>query len=253
MTDQEKQDARSLWVSHTSPVYHDILDGVWQWDDQAQTFVSATGMKLRQRDRRVRVLDFIKATEADLRKLTTPVATVTTGQRIEDWLLAMIGVTDAEMYAVGAFAVGGFNRLQADDLAAIQGRVTTDTTFGSGIADNHDRLVNFANDIRRGDLSEVQIVSRAGSYASAAYPVYETLRRNSHKRIIKPDGTQKYQVERNRLDDNAEHCHTELATLGCPEITDMGWVPIGSLPPPGMRSCFDHCLCWLEYAEQSLT
>lgn len=49
-----------------------------------------------------------------------------------------------------------------------------------------------------------------------------------------------YSAERNHLA-TADHCE------GCVEATAMGWVPIGTLVPPGGRDCLGNCLCTIEY------
>jgi hypothetical protein len=46
--------------------------------------------------------------------------------------------------------------------------------------------------------------------------------------------------ERNVLDPGAESCEQ------CLTLTAAGWRPIGSMPPPGERTCLYNCRCRLE-------
>ena len=50
--------------------------------------------------------------------------------------------------------------------------------------------------------------------------------------------------EINRMGAVEHHCSE------CPEITALGWQPIGSLKPIGERECLVNCKCYLEYARE---
>jgi hypothetical protein len=77
--------------------------------------------------------------------------------------------------------------------------------------------------------------SRARMYGQAARQTYTDIRRRESAR----NGMS---FERNHLG-AAEHC------ASCVGETARGWVPIGSLIPPGRRTCRASCRCSLAYAE----
>jgi hypothetical protein len=76
-------------------------------------------------------------------------------------------------------------------------------------------------------------VARATLYASAVWSVAQSVGRERAKR----DG---FSQEISRLG-ASDHC--EL----CVQEWYKGWQPIGSLIPPGERTCLARCRCWLEH------
>lgn len=106
-----------------------------------------------------------------------------------------------------------------------------------------DRLNSFALDIENGILTEERAVRRAGLYpVSVVRSGYAAARLEAHQFAD-------YDEELNELDLHADHCLPDPArgTEGCPELTALGWVPIGTLPPIGERSCVFNCKCYIRY------
>lgn len=75
--------------------------------------------------------------------------------------------------------------------------------------------------------------ARAAFYAASARQTYEAARQRQQKESGKSE-------ERNNLTAR-ESCS------GCQAETNRGWVPIGSLIPPGGRTCRGNCRCFLTY------
>lgn len=45
----------------------------------------------------------------------------------------------------------------------------------------------------------------------------------------------------------AEHCHTEGERKGCVELASLGWVPLHTVVPIGLASCYWNCKCIIQY------
>ena len=159
---------------------------------------------------------------------------------------------DAEYLALAMLAVGGEDKLNAADYAAVEGRATTPEKLGTGMIDARNRMQAFAEEIEQDKAgSAAQIANRAGMYAQAGYPIYEMVRRQSHIRARFPDGRLIYLFERSVLDPLAEHCHDGEFTTGCVECAEASWQPIGSLPDIGTRTCGLRDRCHMVYAMTS--
>lgn len=130
-----------------------------------------------------------------------------------------------------ALARGGWQQLTAADLDLI----------GSRVRFHFDRLDRFVAQIQRSevDVRTQGFVARAASYAQGGRTTYETL----HLDEVRETGAVE---ERNILDpslSDEQHCDE------CPELTALGWVPLGQLPRPGGRQCLGRCHCFVEYRD----
>lgn len=101
-------------------------------------------------------------------------------------------------------------------------------------------LADFEQEVRSGEQKPGGIVNRAGMYGQATWAIGLQV-------VATMARTNKMVKERNVLgDDNPEsptHCEE------CPQLTELGWVEIGSLPPIGDRECTVRCHCYLEYMD----
>lgn len=78
--------------------------------------------------------------------------------------------------------------------------------------------------------------ARAMSYASAARATFENVRRVER-------AAAGYQFERNIL-------HAKESCAQCRDLAAREWVPLGTLPPVGARTCRSNCRCTLAYRER---
>lgn len=102
--------------------------------------------------------------------------------------------------------------------------------LGSVIKGEYAYLNTFADAIANGTArSDRQIVARARLYAETARLTFEHVR----DRDAMVAGLDQ---ERNVMG-GAEHC------AECPSLSALGWVPAGTLPPVGARSCRMRCRC----------
>jgi hypothetical protein len=95
-------------------------------------------------------------------------------------------------------------------------------------------LDQFALDATTGrvDPQSDAFLARARLYAGQAHQTYEVFARRGAE-------GRGHTQERNVLG-TADHC------AECQALTARGWVPLGSLPLPGSRTCLGNCACTLE-------
>lgn len=119
---------------------------------------------------------------------------------------------------------GGVNNLTLSDY----GRA------GNRLRGVYGHLNRFALDIASGKLSQAQILARIKLYSNNTMTAYydgltaakQAVGYDQERRILQP----------------AEHC------ADCVGYAEQGWVPIGTLPEPGIGSvCNGNCRCLKEY------
>jgi hypothetical protein len=129
---------------------------------------------------------------------------------------------------MGVLAKGGKEQMTLGDW----GRV------GNVVARQNDYMLGFGADIARDQVSDAQLVARAGQYAEAGYSTYQNL-----DAVAKRDAGAT--LARRILDDGAEHCQD------CPDLADAGWVPIEDITPIGDTECQVQCRCTIEYSTEA--
>lgn len=96
---------------------------------------------------------------------------------------------------------------------------------------------------RNGDVNG-QFLQRTDLYGHAGASTYQDAKR----REALADSLAN--VERRRLDPGAQHCKTRGGLLGCVELADKGWQPIGSSVAIGHTPCNMKCRCNFEFGVQ---
>lgn len=81
-----------------------------------------------------------------------------------------------------------------------------------------------------------QFVARVEQYGSSTWGSSQEVAR---ARIAR----EREAVEERRILGIADHCHD------CPPLAEMGWRPIGSLPPIGQTECGPHCHCLFKFRD----
>ena len=103
-------------------------------------------------------------------------------------------------------------------------------------------LSGFAEDIDNGKQPfNGLLLSRTDLYAKAGRDAYEEMVRYEAQNYLGR------QYERRVLDENANHCHSVDGWLGCPELAEMGWKRIGTLPRIYDTPCRTNCACHWEF------
>lgn len=143
---------------------------------------------------------------------------------VDEWARRMAGISATSGLVAGAFAAGGWARLDV-----VRGDVEAQIAAEIGYLDA------FADDVAAGRVPrDGRFVRRAMLYGAAGWGFYMALRGREA-------GRRGYDEEQNVLDPGAEHCH------GCVEETAKGWQPMGSLIPIGSRQCRSGCRCRIQY------
>lgn len=141
-----------------------------------------------------------------------------------EWALRMAGISATSALIAGAFAAGGWARL---DVAA--GDIEEHLLSELGYLDG------FADDVAAGRVPrDGRFARRAMLYGAAGWGFYMLLRGREARR-------RGYVEEYNILDPGAEHCQE------CVGETDRGWQPLGTLIPIGSRQCRSGCRCRMEF------
>jgi hypothetical protein len=130
--------------------------------------------------------------------------------------------------ALGIVAIGGLAALTRTHLARIKARVDEQKKYLLGFK------IAIELGIQRKDGS---LLNRALMYADAGVHTYENIKRE----MFKDKG---FDEEHSHLDSGAQHCGQ------CPEESAKEWQPLGTLIPPGGRSCKSHCRCWMTYRKK---
>ena len=139
---------------------------------------------------------------------------------LAEWQTQM--ATEIKLLHTGAAAVGrgGWAQMTPSDWG----------WTGQRIRAQYGWLRNFAHDVAVGHQPmDGRVLARAAMYAEAARSTQREMQRFNAQTIGRTQ-------ERNVLG-AAEHCG------GCLDATSRGWVPLGSLPAIGARTCRSRCRC----------
>jgi hypothetical protein len=238
-----------LWRRHAPRAYSGLLDNQsWRWDDQRQKYVSSSGKTLT--DDHAKKLSILFALAMALEFEDDAAHAFSGIVSVKQWAESFAGKLRSTFVVQGALGVGGLHRVTATDEATIVGSVADET----GLAFSLDRMKNFAASIEAkkdsdgNPLKESAVRNRSGLYAAATNTTYEATKRNSHVRAKSPDGKPLFLFERSILSDAVlDHCYDTEHTEGCVEAAAAGWVPIGTLPLPGLRTCRMACVCEMRH------
>jgi hypothetical protein len=126
-------------------------------------------------------------------------------------------------YGVAAsLAAGGVDQLGPSERGVLGGLLRAQYSW----------LDQFALDLSTGRVDGPAALARARLYAGGSHSAFEHFgRRGAINRG--------HDQERNLLG-SADHCEQ------CRGLTDRRWVPIGSLPLPGSRTCMGNCRCSIQ-------
>jgi len=225
--------AVALWKRYAPPAYKTIIetdDKVFEWV-QSEMLYKRNGVKIDpQRLRTLSIDPFIVNVRNAMRGLS---AQLQSGElSLPEWQQQMNDLIKGSQLAAALVANGGTRNSTQNDYAAIALSILAMLTFAQAFADD----INEGKQPMNGLLS-----SRTGLYANAARDAYEETRRVGMFRYAGAT------MERRVLHPTANHCVTDDEMIGCVELADMGWQPIGSLPRLYDTPCRTNCLCSFIY------
>jgi hypothetical protein len=249
ISDGDVDAARAMWAQHSQPAYRGLLDGSdrYTFNPQTQLYARASTGRTIPADELKRVsVAFAMGVARDV--LEPDAAKVAQGGiDVEKWAQQTGQDVKDLALTVAALAAGGFDKLSGPTIDRIIGQ----RDKPPGLKFTLDRLANFAGDIEEKQpraASEGAIITRAGAYGRSQNSMFEDVRRDSHKSVRDGQGRLQYLYERNLLGPAETHCQNGKFSTGCIECEAAGWVPIGSLPLPGLRTCQGSCLCSMDYS-----
>ena len=254
ISDGDIDAAKGMWEQYAPRAYAGLLStdpkhGRYDFDPQRQLYIRRSTDRPLGGDELKRIsIGFAQgvgrdAIEPDALKVAQDAIPV------DQWAQRTASDLKDAAIVMAAMAVGGFDNLT--DAAKQQIIGTADAA--PGLAFNLTRLAGFAADIEdrapRAN-TEAAIVARSGLYAQAINGLWEEMRRTSHEDARDEKGRALFLYERNVLAPISfeRHCRTTAAAPGCPELSELGWVSIGTLPAPGLRACGPSCLCSLAFS-----
>lgn len=139
---------------------------------------------------------------------------------LADWQTESMAVLKDAHVAAGVAAHGGTAAMGPDDWGYL----------GFRIKEQYQYLKAFAEQLARGDQAlNGGVAARARLYGQAVRSTFEAVR-------ARDDLERGMDEERNVLH-SADHCGE------CPGLSQLGWVPIGTLPSIGARQCGQNDRC----------
>ena len=124
------------------------------------------------------------------------------------------------------FAKGGKDNMDGDDYLRV----------GRSLKAQYKLLHRFGKSIAAGELTEKQIIQRAGQYANSSTSAYYEAERVGRAQSG-------FNVAKRELDSQAQHCASCLQYS-----TDGKWLPIDQVVPSGVDcECGGHCKCRVNY------
>ena len=142
----------------------------------------------------------------------------------EETIAYALKIGHTQSYIIGR---GGSPQLTQADYGRIGQQLRTQYTY----------LRRFSEEIAKGKLTKQQIRSRIKQYTGAFHTAYESGRTEIH-----------------RLSNARWERRVRSASESCPDCVryeSQGWVPLGTLPPPGSSSqCRVNCRCRKEYSNE---
>lgn len=190
----------------------------FRFNDRASRYISPAGQFVSQATVNDALNSAVKAAARDMHALTQQLREGTLA--IQDWQAAMMQAVKDSQLASAALAKGGFAQMTQADY----GRV------GQSVRAQYGYLQTFAQQLADGSIAlDGRVPRRAELYVEAARGMFDKQQRADMRRRGMTE-------ERNILN-ATESCD------GCLDATALGWVPIGTLPPVGTRTCLSRCAC----------
>lgn len=227
--------AIALWRKYAPARFRSIIDGgsIFEWEETLRVYrYKSNGRIIDPLVLRNSAIEpFLQNVKLSMRDIS---------RRLQDrqinlpeWQFEMMRMVKGSQIAVSLVASGGADNNDEEDTALIALGILAMLSF----------LKNFALDIESGkQLLNGLLLTRTDLYAFGGRDAYEEARRN---------GMIKYGVstqERRVLDPEANHCVTDKdGWIGCVELADRGWQPIGTLPRLYDTPCRTNCQCHFEF------
>lgn len=180
---------------------------------------------------RAKVLELMEAESTRLSSRLKGVARLLLGDKISvaEFQQRSAEQIKASVIRNSILAKGGTSRMTKQDYGRI----------GAFLKKQYKYLSNFGDDIVAGNMSQKQILNRAGLYSGTARVAFNAGELNSRKATG-------FLYGRRLLDPQSNHCDS------CIDHEQPDWVPIDEITPPGTDcECGSRCRCRVEYRKQA--
>lgn len=196
-----------------------ILLTIWLYSrDTGRYLKPQTRQPASKRELDLILSDRISDTKNRLDKISKQYQKAGNVEQWENDAMEIIRRSHLESYVLGR---GGLNAIADDDLERLRQILNQQAQF----------LKTFRGEL--GDLTPLRIENRLRMYAQSALSSYSA----GKDAAMMASG---YQLERWTLS-NAEHCED------CKRLSELGKVPIGTLPAIGTQKCLFNCKCSKAY------
>lgn len=205
---------------------------VFTWDKEVLRYRRA-GRFVSERAVKLGVRRVMRASQAELRAIADQMAS---GEISLSEFQSRMASELKNLHVSGAMAgQGGPANMTANDYLRVGRKLRNEYRF----------LNRFTQAIADGKLDRRSIRSRTEMYVLGMNGSYEDGKRASAI-------ASGFDQERNLLGSHEHNCSTR-DRLGCPELTKLGWVQIGTLVAVGNRQCLSRCRCSLSFRRSKLT
>jgi hypothetical protein len=222
-------DSQEPFADKTPEERHRILKAAlaagifWLWDSSRRRYINVRIGRVVQEASVNRLLREIG--EGARERMQSLTAKMSLGQISNaEWQLGMLDEIKNSHRALAELAKGGKEMMTARDWGLLGARVRQQNQY----------FLGFASDVITGQMSEAQVVNRAGLYADALYSTYQNT-------VALRERGAGVRLARRVLDAGAQHCED------CPPLAALDWIPIEEMTPIGDTPCQVQCRCTIEY------
>lgn len=200
------------------------------WDPDRLQYRRPNGQFVSVRAVKLGIRRVIRATQAEMQSLTNQMMR---GElSLSDWQARFTNELKNMHVSAAMAGQGGAANMTRNDYLRV----------GRALKSQYRYLDRFVKQIKAGELSPSRIAARSNMYVNGMNGSYEDGRQSS---AIAAG----YDEVRNVLSLKEKHCHTGVR-VGCPELSQQGWVAIGTMPVPGQRQCLSGCGCALKFRKR---
>lgn len=240
--------ALHMWESHAPKELKGLISGTqgWMWDAKIQTYRSQSGRVVRDDE----LKDVAETIIAALKKKAKNDLLLLMGSVIP--ILVWRHRTAADLSALYILMAGLATGKIMDPSLPVRRIILGHPSRPPGLLYTLNRLRVFTRKLEEDrehatvqqEAQGMPIEQRMGMYFDSARTIYEESRRQSHRDEAKVAGMK---LEEKNILGDADHCRTTAGVVGCPEWSKRGWLPVGTMTPPGCRPCLTNCKCRLGF------
>jgi hypothetical protein len=205
----------------------------YRWNESAARYINASGQFTSRAVVNAALEQTVIGSQSEMMLLSERLQSGSLS--ITEWRAGMAEQIKIIQTSEAALARGGWAQMTQSDWGWV----------GSQVKAQYKYLDNFARQIANGEQPlNGRFLQRVKMYAQAGRSMFQEFRRR-YMRIYKGA------TEERRVLGIAEHCETQGDLLGCVELAQKSWQPIGTLPAIGNAPCMVNCKCEFTFKNAS--